>query len=238
MTKDIQPTSSFSTVNRSRSYWLMTALFFAILLGIALSLGFWQMQRMHWKEGLIRDLAVRSQGEGVVLPLKPLEFTKVTVSGVYRHEQETYLYAVNAKIGGQGYFVITPLHTNEKRMILVNRGFVPMAQLGTHIKPLGEVTLTGLVRFSEKAGAFAATDNLAKKIYYNRSSENIWANIGMKGENIFVDVSLPRSNSLPIVGETVYNLPNKHLEYALTWFGLAFALTVMFGIFVWRERKK
>jgi surfeit locus 1 family protein len=238
MIKDKQQEVSFSTANRSKGYWVATVIFFTALLGVAVSLGFWQLQRMSWKEKLIFELNERSLGTAIPLPLAPLEFTKVSVLGEFLHEYESYLYTVNAKIGGQGYFIITPMKTNENRMILVNRGFVPLAKLGLYVKPTGVVGVVGLVRFSEKPNAFAAIDNIAKKIYYNRSSEKIWANNNLKGENLFVDVSEPRSNNLPLVGDTVYNLPNKHLEYALTWFGLAIALSVIFGIFVWRERKK
>jgi surfeit locus 1 family protein len=45
---------------------------------------------------------------------------------------------------------------------------------------------------------------------------------------------------LPVPGKVIVNLPNNHLQYALTWFGLAAVLVGVFAAFVraqWREQR-
>jgi surfeit locus 1 family protein len=41
----------------------------------------------------------------------------------------------------------------------------------------------------------------------------------------------------PEGGQTRLDLPNNHLQYAITWFLLAACLLVIYGIYVWRARR-
>ncbi|MET0529796.1 MAG: SURF1 family cytochrome oxidase biogenesis protein, partial [Microvirga sp.] len=38
-------------------------------------------------------------------------------------------------------------------------------------------------------------------------------------------------------GQTQLTLPNNHLQYALTWYGLALTLVGVFGAFTWKRIK-
>jgi surfeit locus 1 family protein len=42
---------------------------------------------------------------------------------------------------------------------------------------------------------------------------------------------------LPAGGATVFEIPNNHLSYAGTWFGLAATLLVVFAVLVMRRRR-
>jgi surfeit locus 1 family protein len=42
---------------------------------------------------------------------------------------------------------------------------------------------------------------------------------------------------LPIGGVTIIDLPNSHLQYAVTWYGLAATLVAIMGISFWRRYK-
>lgn len=53
-----------------------------------------------------------------------------------------------------------------------------------------------------------------------------------------LDLVTPRPESgLPQVGETRVVFPDRHLEYALTWFGLALSLLAVLGGLLWRRRR-
>ena len=53
----------------------------------------------------------------------------------------------------------------------------------------------------------------------------------------FVDAdATPNPGGLPVGGVTLIDLPNSHLQYALTWYGLAGTLVVVFGLFAWKRR--
>jgi surfeit locus 1 family protein len=45
----------------------------------------------------------------------------------------------------------------------------------------------------------------------------------------------PNPGGLPVGGVTIVDLPNNHLQYAITWYGLAAALVGV--VFVWLRRR-
>ena len=48
----------------------------------------------------------------------------------------------------------------------------------------------------------------------------------------------PNPGGYPIGGQTFVDIPNNHLGYAITWFGLALTLLIIFSIFAQRQLKK
>ena len=54
----------------------------------------------------------------------------------------------------------------------------------------------------------------------------------------FIDAdATPNPGGLPIGGVTIIDLPNNHLQYALTWYGLAAALAVVVVLWLHGRRK-
>jgi surfeit locus 1 family protein len=53
----------------------------------------------------------------------------------------------------------------------------------------------------------------------------------------FIDAGkAPNPGGLPVGGVTIIDLPNNHLQYAITWYGLAAALAGVLGAWLWRKR--
>ncbi|TIS72154.1 MAG: hypothetical protein E5W94_31685, partial [Mesorhizobium sp.] len=51
----------------------------------------------------------------------------------------------------------------------------------------------------------------------------------------FIDAdATPNPGGLPVGGVTIIDLPNSHLQYAVTWYGLAAALA---GVLIFRLRR-
>ena len=73
--------------------------------------------------------------------------------------------------------------------------------------------------------------------------KNVWFYIDVAGDgdgvrrrhriDLLVSRPTPRANpgGFPIGGQTRIDLPNDHLQYAITWFALAVTLTVIFLIY-------
>src|SRR5258708_3607273 len=98
---------------------------FLVLLG----LGTWQVERLHWKEGLIAQRSAAVNAPAIDLPktlgeAKPLEFRHVRAAGTFLHDKELFIGAT-ADNGTVGYHVMTPLRRADGSVLLVNRGFVP-----------------------------------------------------------------------------------------------------------------
>jgi surfeit locus 1 family protein len=224
-------------------------------LAVLIGLGSWQMERKAWKEGLIARIAARVHADPVPLPSGPgtdgkddLEYLHVSARGRFLHDKERYLYAPTA--GGPGWHVYTPLELEPQRIVWVNRGWVPDARKAPDTRLQGqvpgEVEVRGLVRLQMRPGWFTPQNDPARNLWY-------WPDIAAMTASAFPaglqtgpgspqgHVSLPLvleadaqpepPGGLPRGGVTRLELPNRHLEYALTWYGLAGTLAGVYLAF-------
>ncbi len=213
-----------------------------VALPILVGLGSWQMSRKAWKEGLIAQLEARARSAPVALEDavrrhaagEEIEYLKVRAAGEFRHDQERYLYSPGAS--GPGVHVYTPLQVPGERVVLVNRGFVPDALIerANRVESLasGTVTVTGVVRMPVAAGWFVPAPDLKRGIFFHPDPEAMLGTSAAKALPFVIDAdATPNPGGWPKGGVTNVKLPNRHLEYALTWFGLAFALVVIFLVY-------
>jgi surfeit locus 1 family protein len=221
-------------------------------LAILLGLGTWQVQRMHWKEALLATIDQRIHSEPV--PLAQLvkvfaetgdvDYWPVTAIGVFDHAKEQHFFATYD--GAVGYFVYTPLVQAGGGTVLVNRGFVPFELKDPATRPDGQidgpVTLTGLARnpLGEKPSSLVPDNDPAKNIYYWKDLALMAKQSGISGEAalvpFFIDAEArPNPGGFPKGGVTIIDLPNNHLQYAVTWYGLAATLAGFLGVLVWRR---
>jgi len=227
---------------------------------ILVSLGVWQVQRLQWKEALIARVESRLKAEPVAAPgpgawptLDPVaaEYEPVTVTGRYLNDKEAHvvfaLTEPKGPIGGIGYMVMTPFETADGWIVYVNRGFVPRDRKDPASRAEGIIdgttTVTGLLRETSRAAWFSPADNPAHNEWFSRDPAAFATASGLPGDKIapyIIDVvfdpNLP--GGLPQGGETLVSFPNNHLQYAITWFGLAIALAVIFTTFALRQRQR
>ncbi|WP_083222530.1 SURF1 family protein [Ensifer sp. LC163] len=224
----------------------------AIVFAILVSLGTWQMQRLHWKEGLLQAIAERRSAPPVTLAEiekmlaagADIDYRTVTVPGGFDHSKERHFFATYN--GRTGYYIFTPLTIEDGRSLFVNRGFVPFEQKDSSTRLAGELpasaAIHGLARpkLSEKPSSIVPDNDLVKNIFYWKDLDAMASSVGLPADKVvpfFVDADAsPNPGGLPIGGVTQFDLPNSHLQYALTWYGLAAALVVVSGVFVMRRR--
>jgi len=223
----------------------------ATLMGVALlvGLGVWQLQRLQWKEGLIARVEARTKSEPLSLEraialareARDLSYTPVTAEGRYHHALERYLYALSPE-GEPGWHVITPLETVKGTMVLVDRGFVPNALRDPATRKQGEVqevvTVTGLVRQSEAPTIFVPDNEPDKNQWFSRDlpamARSMFPGGTVQVAPFFLEAKASEvPGGWPQGGQTRLSFPNNHQQYAITWFGLAFCLVVIYGVYVW-----
>ncbi|MCB8820348.1 SURF1 family protein [Microvirga rosea] len=225
-----------------------------VALAILIGLGTWQLQRRAWKEGLIAQIQSRAYGEaGAIVPeaewgrwqSKDDEFRKVKVTGTLLNEAETPVYGLApAAPGGssaQGYYLMTPLRLPDGAIVMINRGFVPMElkdpATRPQSQPKGETTVTGLVRAPEERNMFTPADSPEKKAWFARDPQSIAkAHALDRVAPFYVEAdATPNPGGWPKGGQIRLELPNNHLQYAVTWFGIALTLVGVFAAFAWRR---
>jgi surfeit locus 1 family protein len=232
---------------------LATGAAFLILIG----LGTWQLQRRIEKLDYIARYEASLAALPQPLPTEPLwpstdfsrlEHAKVEVEGHFMPLPEVHLYAllpkVQGRLGGVGWWVIMPFEMKGGGIVLVNRGFVPQEQKNPSLRPKslalpGEQKLTGLVRLPEKKGAFTPENSPMTNEWYLRDPA-AFANYDSldpaKVAPIVIDQLTPNEGNLPQASDGKLTIANNHLQYALTWYALAFILLVIY--FLLRRRNQ
>src|SRR3546814_10434401 len=161
-----------------------------------------------------------------------MEFTRVRLEGRFLHDDEFYLGA-RTDNGRVGLNVVTPFRLDDGRVILVNRGWVPENRRDPATRaegqPAGEVAVVGLLRTDGWKGFdFAKPPNDPAERFYFWLDLPVMAEYVEEGPvitEVYVDaVASELPGGLPIGGQTRVNLPNDHLEYAITWYSFAVIL--------------
>ena len=212
------------------------AIGFAILCG----LGIWQLERLQWKEKLIGDLNARVSESPVALPAAPEqttdEFRRVRVRVQFAPAEHALVYtpgsALRPDVPGAGYWVMAPAKS-ERSTIVINRGYVaPTARANVGAAPSGDVEIVGALRWPEEGTYFTPRDEPANNVWYRRDPVSIAAakNWGAVAP-FYIEQEAPQLPGAPKAGPLVVRLPNNHLQYVITWFGLAGALAAVY--FVW-----
>ncbi len=210
-----------------------------IALAILISLGTWQVERLHWKEGLIADIAER-RGSAPV-PLADIEAMAGSgrryriphgdrVPAAMCNNKERHFFATWH--GQTGYYVYTPLQLADGRYLFVNRGFVPYENKEPEMRMqgqlTGEQTVTGLARDKlpgKPSWAGAGQRCRQEHLLLEGPRRHGLERRARQGERRCPFSSMPIRHpipaGLPIGGVTQVDLPNNHLQYAFTWYGLA-----------------
>ncbi|KQV43651.1 MULTISPECIES: SURF1 family protein [unclassified Rhizobium] len=224
-----------------------------VALAILLSLGTWQMQRLAWKEGLLAAIAERRAAPPVDIAEidrmakagEDVDYRAMTATGIYANSKERHFFATYE--GRTGYYIYTPLQLADGRFLLVNRGFVPFDSKEPETRKegqlTGEQTVRGLARSEllEKPSWVVPDNDIAKNIFYWKDHHAMAESVGLDSAQVvpfFLDAdATPNPGGWPIGGVTQFDLPNNHLQYAMTWYGLALALVVISVVFVIKRRK-
>jgi len=234
----------------TRVWWpsLFALAAFIVLIG----LGTWQLERRAWKEALIGTLDERVNAEPVPLPpperwsmLDPAtdEFRRMAFAATFAPDREALVYAagssVRPDVSGPGYWVFAPAELQGGAVVAVNRGFVPEGQQDprTHLPPVGRVDLVGALRWPEARGSFVPKDDPARNLWFVRDQLTMaqakgWGRVAP----FYLELETP-TGPLPRAGRLVPSLRNDHLQYAMTWYGLAAVLVVMFALWL-RSRRR
>jgi surfeit locus 1 family protein len=232
---------------------LPAVLVFAVLCG----LGTWQLQRKAWKEALIAALTEQIAAPPAALPapatwskLDPAsdDYHRVRFSAEFDYAGEALVYAAAAgfrpDVSGPGYWVFTPARLTDGGLLMVNRGFVPEGRQDPKSRAdgatTGAVAIMGAMRWPDSRHWFTPQDDPAHNLWFSRDPQAIAAAKGLGPvAPFYVEQETPvPPGGLPQPGKIVVNLPDNHLQYAVTWFGLAIVLVVVFIAWVFSSGRR
>ncbi len=222
---------------------MVPTLVFLVLMPILIALGMWQLGRAEQKRLILAELAQRQQdtklqlrGDITVSP-DSLRFRKVSVSGVYDVAHQ-FLLDNQIVAGKAGYFVLTPLLIGgSNKAVLVNRGWVPAGPDRSLLPDISlqanKVDISGRInRFPgiglQLSGAEKPSDGWPSRLQlvYTKVLEK---KLGYALFDFQVQLDEDQVNGFKRDWHTVVAMPpEKHVAYAMQWFGLALTLIILF----------
>lgn len=229
---------------------VIPTLLFVVMLAMLVALGTWQVQRLHWKTALLADIEQRLLAEPLDIAQwdgqRALHFQRVHLTGRFIGPAVTMPAKVYDSVVG-AHIVQLFATVPERGIFIVNRGWVANDQLSAVLAqmqsaPTAPLTISGLLRLPSAAGVFTPPNDLARRIFYSYQPADFAQIANMPAPAVqpyVLELDADLNGELPIKsGMFVPTLPNKHLGYALTWYGLAIVLCIIYGVYFRQARKR
>jgi surfeit locus 1 family protein len=212
---------------------------------VLVSLGTWQVERLRWKEALIAERTAQLAAPAALLPAQAdwpaWSFRRVEVLGTFRHDLEQ-LFGASTHDGRLGHHVLTPLLRADGTAVLVDRGWVPADQAHPAARRAGQVegpiTITGIARYrgDDTANWFTPANQPEQAMWFSYDLPTLEQGLDLALLPVVVEADdRPNPGGLPIGGLTRIALTNNHLQYAITWYGLALTLVAVYVSFSLRR---
>ncbi len=230
------------------------AIITAIMVATLASLGVWQLQRRQQKHTLIATLTERLAASPVALPpesqwasLDPArdEFRRMRFVATLSNRPDAMVYgagsAIRSDVSGPGTWALVAAQLPSGARVPVNLGFVAntmqdRTQQDRAVQPLmtgAPVEMIGYLRFPETPGRLTPEPDAAKRLWFARDVPAMatalqWGPVAP----FYIDLESPMpASGVPKPGPLDVHLKDDHLQYAITWFGLA--LVVLGGFIAW-----
>jgi cytochrome oxidase assembly protein ShyY1 len=250
-----------SATERQRTPWGFSV-FSVVMVAIFIGLGLWQLQRRVEKHALIAALTERLAAAPVPLPPASAwhaltaardEFRRVTFSATYARLPDAMVYsagsAVREDASTPGTWAFLPARLASGETVVIDTGFVANTMQDRSVEDRAvtklvtgqPVALTGYLRFPETAGMLTPAPDRGKRLWFVRDHLAMAGMLGWSKESdniapFYIDLETPvPQNGIPKPGPLRVHLKDDHLQYAITWFTLAFAVAIAFAVW-WRPR--
>lgn len=238
----------------SRAHTVVTVLLGLAGIAILCALGTWQIERLSWKNGLIAQIEAREGSEPVPAEAllasgaagSDIDYRPVRASGTFLHEGERAFLSTHD--GQAGWNIHTPLRLADGAIVFVNRGFVPYDRKAPETRSAGQVAgvveVEGLARpyATEKPASFIPDNDPARNTFFWRNLADLEQGQRFGAEARVLPFVIDAGSGAapggyPIGGTTIVDIPNNHLQYAVTWFGLAAVLAAMLVFSLLRRQR-
>jgi surfeit locus 1 family protein len=233
---------------RGERFAVAPAIAAAVGIAILIGLGVWQVQRLHWKEAILaRIAALQAAPPQALAPLlaraargDDVDYRRVEMAcpnietGAYLR-----LYAVWQGYGGYRLIAACPVAAGPYRAILVDRGFIAQGLTPAGGQVLAQ-PIVGVLRKGDARNFVTPANQAEQNLWYWRDIPAMAAALGASAPApsfLMLERPAPPPGG-PTPAAIPADIPNNHLQYAITWFGLALALAGVYLASLWTKRRR
>lgn len=213
-------------------------IFAAGVLAVLLSLGNWQVRRMHEKAAYLAQIDARITATPAPLPTAPAasehQFLPVALEGQFTGPEIHVL--VSTRDRGAGYRILQAFET-DARKVIVDRGYIRLEAKDSPRQAL-KATVVGNLHWPDERDSYTPENDLSKNIWFARDVSLLAQTLGTEPVLIVLSKSTPNEPTILPLPIDTSSIPNRHLEYVLTWYGLALTWVVMTLYFLRRRSRQ
>lgn len=209
----------------------------AIVLAILITLGNWQVRRLAEKEAYLAELDAMISAEAVALPeaATPEDHQFLAVRAEGRFTGAPLRFLVSTRDAGAGYRFVQAFET-EGRRVMVDRGFIPTERKDITV-PENAAELTGNLHWPDERDSYTPENDREANIWYAREVPVMAAALDTEPLLVVARSLTPAQDGIAPLPVDTSGIPNRHLEYIITWYGLALTWVIMTAYFLRRRAR-
>ena len=206
-------------------------------------LGYWQLQRLQWKNDLISSIELNFNSKTIDFPIlndadNKYEYMQTHIEGKFMVKQSMFFFRSNLK-GESGYEIVVPFKTTLSKDVYVIIGWIPFDKKDEiDLKFIDDSALTkieGSLIYSKKRKPLIPDNDISSNVWYLMNSEEMDIVNNLNSSNYLLKITDKNYFPQILIEFEPTNITNNHLQYAGTWFLLALVNTIMYIYFIYRK---
>ena len=189
-------------------------------------MGTWQVYRLYLKNNLISDLEKNLKTSSINFNVDiDKEYTKILFK---KKDLNTKIFLYHLNKGEIGFKVIVPYEINSSLLVLVDKGWIRKDKINLIKNTLfNDDIIDGYTRKIREKNLFTPNNNIKEDFLYSVEIDNLKKSLN---KNIYplLIIQTSKTNKDIIPNDYEVRLPNNHLQYAITWYGLALFTIIFF----------
>ena len=206
-------------------------------------LGYWQLQRLQWKNDLISSIELNYNSKTIDFPIlndadNKYEYMQTHIEGKFMVKQSMFFFRSNLR-GESGYEIVVPFKTTLSKDVYVIIGWIPFDKKDEiDLKFIDDEALTkieGSLIYSKKRKPLIPDNDISSNVWYLMNTEEMDIVNNLNSSNYLLKITDKNYFPQILIEFEPTNITNNHLQYAGTWFLLALVNTIMYIYFIYRK---
>ena len=206
-------------------------------------LGYWQLQRLQWKNDLISSIELNYNSKTIDFPIlndadNKYEYMQTHIEGKFMVKQSMFFFRSNLR-GESGYEIVVPFKTTLSKDVYVIIGWIPFDKKDEiDLRFINDEALTkieGSLIYSKKRKPLIPDNDISSNVWYLMNTEEMDIVNKLNTSNYLLKITDKNYFPQILIEFEPTNITNNHLQYAGTWFLLALVNTIMYIYFIYRK---